>query len=670
MNWQMTVGSVRQLFARPEDLAGRTQSVGEARSEVLLDPVAVLAPCADLFAYFMAVGLGASAERGQIFGFAIAAVLTLGSLLRARLHGALSWTIGRLLVLIAMMVLAFFLRSGLFGLLVNNCGLPAQAAIGFAVIATAAAMRSGLVYCAEGASLRLGSGKDWRKGALGLLLCAWLLRLIYCGQIELLPTEPYYWNYSRHLDFGYLDHPPMVALLIRAGTAVFGATEFGVRFGALCANLVAGFFMYRLTRNLFGEPSAWVAVVLMQTLPFFFLSGIVMTPDAPLTAAWAASLYFLERALIAERARAWWGAGLCLGLGMLSKYTIGLLGASICLFMLLDVRSRFWWRRAEPYGAALLALAIFSPVIMWNAQHEWTSFAFQGSRRLAEKHHFALHTLIVSAFVLLTPTGVAAATVLLRRRAPSCSTDDSTGQRRAWHFLRITLGAPLAVFAVFSLYHEIVMSWLGPTWIAAVPAIACCIVHAGDPGARGLTARLRGAWLPTVLCILIFEGLRFYYFTVGVPGLGYGQHPEDVPVGWRELGKRIHAVAENAASAPLIVGMDHYFLASELAFYAPDPDKAVSETTSAHLFGHVGLMYERWFPQAAQRGRSLLLVAWQAAELEAPEVRAAVEGLAPVQAGELRRNGHFIRRYYYRFAYGYRGLPPVQPNGDDRKANR
>jgi dolichol-phosphate mannosyltransferase len=605
--WQRTVRKLRRLFARSEDLAERTESAGEgeARGMVRVDPVAVLAPCVDVVAYFTAAGFGISAEGGQTLGFAVAATLTLGSLLRARLRRALNWTIGRLLVVIVVILLAFLLRTGLFRLLIDVFGWPAQVAIGIVVIATAAVMRSGLAYCAEGASLRLGSGKDWQKGALALMVIAWLLRLIYCGQIELLPTEAYYWNYSRHLDIGYLDHPPMVAWLIRAGTAVFGKTEFGVRIGALGAGLIATIYMYRLTRNLFGESSAWVAAVLMQTLPFFFLTNMVMNPDAPLTAAWAASLYYLERALIAERGRAWGWAGLCLGLGMLSKYTIGLLGVSIGLFMVLDRRARIWWRRPEPYGSALLALAIFSPVVIWNAQHEWASFVFQGSRRLAEEHHFALQMFIESAIVLLTPTGAAAATILLYRRAPSCSTDQSIGRQRAWRFLQISVGAPLAVFAAFSLFHKIVLDWVGPAWTAAVPAIAYGIVHVGDPWARGLIARLRAVWVPTLLVILLFEGLRFYYFTVGIPGLGYGQHAENVPVGWRELGGRIHTIAEQAASAPLVVGMDQYFLAGELAFYAPDSGKAVNETTSAHLFGHVGLMYERWFPPAAERGRVL-----------------------------------------------------------------
>lgn len=663
MNWRMKTFGLYRLFARPEDLSG---SFGDAPSAARVDALAVFAPCLDLIAYFAAVGFGASAEGGQIAGFSLAASMNLAALLRAHLYRALRWTLGRHLVLIAVMLLAFFLRSGVFGLLTNVCNWPAQSAIGIAVIATAAVMRSGLVYCAEGASLRLGGGKDWRTGALGLMLCAWLLRLIFSGQIELWPTEAYYWNYSRHLDFGYLDHPPMVALLIRVGTAAFGNTEFGVRIGALCASFVTSFFVYRLTLNIFGEPSAWVALLFTQALPFFFLSGMLMTPDAPLTAAWAASLYYLERALIAKHARAWWGAGLCLGLGMLSKYTIGLLGATVCLFMLLDVRSRIWWRRPEPYGAALLAFTIFSPVIMWNAKHEWASFAFQSSRRLAEKHQFALHTLIFSAIVLLTPTGVAAATALLRRRAPLCANDDAKDRQRVWRFLQISLGVPLAVFTVFSLFHEIVLDWPGPAWIAAVPVMAFGVVQIGEPGARGLIASVRAAWLPTLLAVLLFNGLRFHYFTVGLPGFGYGREPESIPVGWRELGRQIHDIAENAASDPLIVGMDRYFLASELAFYAADPTKAVSETTSAHLFGQVGLMYERWFPRSAERGRTLLLVAWHAADLDAPEVRADVEALAPVHAGELRRNGNFIRNYYYRFAYGYRGnrkFSSEQPDG-------
>ena len=655
---RMMIRTIRRFLARPEDLAQRSDVTEDATLKSGVDPLAVLAPFADLISFLTAVWFGTSADRAQMLGFAFAAVICLGSLMRARLRRALNWSIGRYAVVMVVILLAFFLRNGLFGLLTNVFGLPVQAAVGFAVLATAALMRAGLVYCAGGSSLRLGDGKNWKSGALFLMLLAFLLRLIYCSQIDLLPTEAYYWNYSRHLDFGYLDHPPMVALLIRAGTAAFGNTEFGVRIGALCSNLIATLFMFRFARNLFGEASAWVAVVLMQTLPFFFLSGMVMNPDAPLTAAWAASLYYIERALIAQRDRPWWGVGLCLGLGLFSKYTIVLLGASAALFMVLDSRSRMWWRRPQPYGAALLAAAIFFPTILWNAEHDWASFAFQSSRRLAEQHTFGLPLLLASPFLLLSPTGAIAAIIFLRRRPPSHVVEESTDRQRAWHFQQISLGVPLAVFTVFSLFHEIVVDWLGPAWIAALPFMAYCIVHARDIWAKGLFARLRGAWLPTLLALLIFDCLRFQYFAAGIPGLGYGDHPEDVPVGWRELGTQVHSIAQHAASRPLIVGMDRYFLAGELAFYAPDPNAAVSDVTAAHLFGHVGLMYERWTSPTAERGRTLLLISWDADDLDSPEVRAGVEELGSLQEGDLRRNGRFVRSYYYRFAFGYLGFPP------------
>ena len=72
-----------------------------------------------------------------------------------------------------------------------------------------------------------------------------------------------------------------------------------------------------------------------------------------------------------------------------------------------------WWRRKEPYLAALLALALFSPVLVWNAQHGWASFVFQTSRRVAEAPQFALHKLIGSMVVLLTPTGLLAVAGIL-----------------------------------------------------------------------------------------------------------------------------------------------------------------------------------------------------------------------------------------------------------------
>jgi dolichol-phosphate mannosyltransferase len=489
------------------------------------------------------------------------------------------------------------------------------------------------------------SDSRWREFAIALILGSILVRLLCVGYVELLPEEAYYWNYSRHLDIGYLDHPPMVAWLIRLGTAVFGESEFGVRAGALLCGALASVFIYKLTRNLFGAPSALTALLFMQLLPFFFCGGFLMTPDAPLTAAWSATLYFLERALIAGRIRAWWGAGIALGLGLLSKYTIAMLVPAALIFMVLDAQARHWLRHWIPYAAGILALALFTPVILWNARHEWISFAFQTSRRLAEPPRFSLHKLLLSALVLLTPPGFLTVVSALRgKKAPAAV--EPEGQR-ALRFLLLSVLLPFTVYLLFSLQHEVKLDWTGTVWIAAVPALACA--------AHG---RVRTAWATTLVLLLLLYGVGLDYLVLGLPGVGYSEHMEVSPVGWRDLGRQVATLADDvrrkSGSDPLVVGMDRYATASELAFYARNRDLAVAETSASHLFGGSGLMYEQWFPPRKLIGRTLLLVALKPQDVVDPVIAPHGTRSEPPAAGVLLRNGRVIHRFYYRVVFGYR----------------
>lgn len=447
----------------------------------------------------------------------------------------------------------------------------------------------------------------------------------------------------------------MVAWLIRTTTAVFGQTEFGVRAGALCCGVITSIFVYRLTRNLFGASTALAALLLTQALPFFFLSGLLMTPDAPLVAAWAASLYFLERALIGNQSRAWWLAGISLGSGMISKYSIALLGPVAAAFMVWDPQSRRWWGRPEPYVAALLALAIFSPVIIWNAQHEWASFAFQTSRRLAESPQFALHKLIGSILVLITPTGVLAViAALLQQQARKESTPVAARRRRLF---TLAIVFPLCVFAFFSLRHEVKLDWTGAPWTAALPAMALVMMD-GDAKLGRMAQWIRAAWKPTIIVLMLIYGAGLQYLVFGLPGVGYDKHIEVIPVGWRDLSTHIIATAnayrQETGSDPLIVGMDRYAIASELAFYGGARTPTGLATANSHLFGGMSLMYGQWMPPKSQDGRNLLLVAWSPGELEDKFIRARVQRLGPIEEDVLQRQGIIIRRYYHRLAFNYR----------------
>jgi dolichol-phosphate mannosyltransferase len=624
---------------------------GVADNLTRLDIRALIAPVADLLVFVAATGSGMRLGPAHIASFGIAAVLNYfvkvrGSVVVAGRTADLR-LYGHLLVV---SLLALFLRGGVLGLLANVWGWPAQVAILFAVAATVGVTLPGYALALGSSTWTIGSGTRWRTLAVGLVGAAFLLRLVFMGQMELIPEESYYWNYGQHLDIGYLDHPPMVAWLIRLGTAVFGDTEFGVRSGALGCAAVAAFFAYRLTRNLFGEPSALIALVLMQVLPFFFLAGLLMTPDVPLTAAWAAALYFLERALLAGQGRAWLFAGVCIGLGLISKYTIGMLIPAAGLFVLLDKPSRRWLLRWEPYAALLLCLAIFSPVIIWNAQHEWASFAFQTARRLAERPRFAFHKLILSMLVLLTPTGFL--TLLVSRFSRRSEADSM----RPWLFIRVFALVPLAVFVVFSLRHDVKIDWTGTLWLAAVPALAAAILLFGQRGTAGVRAWAHSAWGPTAITLLLVYGAGLHYLALGLPGVGYSQHLELVPVGWRDLGRQINMLADDirksSGAEPVIVGMDRYELASQLTFYAPDRARSVRETSSRNLFGEEGLMYDRWASSLVTSGRTLLLVAWDRHDISDELTAPYVESLEPLREGVLTRDGTVIRNYCYRLAHG------------------
>jgi dolichol-phosphate mannosyltransferase len=599
----------------------------------------LLAPLVDILAFCALISAGTTLRAGNTYAFLSGYVLSLA--LRWDGLRALDQPRSQVRLLTRCAIagaMALFLRAGVLALLVQRWGWTPQTAICFAAAA-------GLAV----------TGPRWRNMAVGFIAYAFALRLVYAGSIEMMPEETYYWNYSQHLDFGYLDHPPMVAWLIRIGTAIFGQTEFGVRAGALCCGAVTSIFIYKLARNLYGQAAALGALLLAQALPFFFLSGLLMTPDALLTAAWAATLYFLERALLGTRSRAWWFLGLSLGLGLISKYSIALLGPAAIAFMIWDAPSRRWWRRPEPYVAGLIALLIFLPVLIWNARHDWVSFAFQTSRRLAETPQFALHKLIGSVIVLITPIGVlAAADVLLSRHSPRL---EDIRQRR---LLGLGLLIPLSVFTAFSLRHEVKLDWTGPSWAAMLPAMAFAITSR-ETMASSLARWLRAAWMPTIIVLVIIYSAGLQYLVLGLPGVGYDKHIEAIPIGWRSLSAHIvdaaNAHRRETGSEVLIVGMDRYAIASELAFYGGGRNPSALDTANSFLFGGMGLMYGQWMPLKAQEGRDLLLVAWTAGELEDPAISARVERMGPIEEDTLARDGIVIRLYYHRLAFNYRVRP-------------
>jgi dolichol-phosphate mannosyltransferase len=490
----------------------------------------------------------------------------------------------------------------------------------------------------------------WRVLAIFLISFTVLLRLSFMGIVDLLPEEAYYWAYAQNLDFSYLDHPPMVAWLIQLGTALLGNTELAVRIPSCVCSLVAVAYLFGLAYNLYGKTAAYVSAMLLAVLPIYFSVGFVMTPDAPLYAAWAATLFYFERAFLGGRSKSWIGVGICLGLGMLSKYTIALLGPAAIAFTFFDSSSRRWYLRPEPYLAGFIAALIFLPVVYWNMHHDWASFAFQGPNRWSGKHEFALHLLLGTALAQLTPLGFVGLLAALGTRWNPVPPD----RRRC--FVTVFVLVPLFVFILYSLQNSPKLNWTGPVWLAALPLLAHHIVLGGYGLSRNVSVFSSRIWKPALLSLPLLYGGFLCCLHFGIGWLTPNNRMS-LPIAWAEMARLVEEIEtpldEQSKGNMVVVGMDKYSISSELAFYDLDGD-GMGEMSGQHLFGENSLMWAFWKPISAAQGKLILMVAFRQEDLQSPVLARYFDRIDPVLQQRIVKNGRTVGQFFCRVGYGYR----------------
>jgi len=222
--------------------------------------------------------------------------------------------------------------------------------------------------------------------ALAILIGFTVARLLFAFTIGLGIDESYTIAISRRLSLSYFDHPPLHLWIVHLAVLALGESVV-VRIVFVLLFFATGWIYYRFVSRLFGPRSALVALFALNVTPFFFASaGGWVVPDGPLlfglvVAAWAATRLFFSKPV--EEASAWrfWPiVGLGLGLAGLSKYSAILTAAGLVTFMLFSPEQRHWFKHPAPYLSAILACAMITPVVLWNAQHNWASFEFQGDR--------------------------------------------------------------------------------------------------------------------------------------------------------------------------------------------------------------------------------------------------------------------------------------------------
>ena len=240
--------------------------------------------------------------------------------------------------------------------------------------------------------LRRNQGFQPLTVAIIVIAAMTALRIVYASLIDLRTDEAYYWTWSREYVLSFLDHPPMIAWFIRFGTAIFGDTNLGVRFAGIVAMLVTQLLLADIARRVTRDVRAIVLALLMPEAALYY--GLLMAkvaPDVALIPFAVAMVWALVRLAESGDQRWWLATGLFGGLSLLSKFTVVMMLPAVAAFVLVpDWR----WRQLRslyPWLAALMAMIVFSPVLIWNVQHDWASFRFQAVRATSA-HEFALRT--------------------------------------------------------------------------------------------------------------------------------------------------------------------------------------------------------------------------------------------------------------------------------------
>jgi hypothetical protein len=316
-----------------------------------------------------------------------------------------------------------------------------------------------------------------------------LIRLAFAATTGLGVDESYMVTAGRVLSLGYFDHPPASWWLSRGAAHLFGTeAPWAVRLPFILLFALSQVLLWRIACLVADRRAGyWAAAALNLSPVFGVTTGTWVLPDGPLNAAILGAALCLLHALQADgrQALGWWATtGLCAGFALFSKYSAALSIAGAFLYLLTSRPHRHWLTRPQPYVAAVLALAVFSPVLIWNTTHGWASFVFQGDRAVGLRFRplMPLQTLAGEALFVLPWIWLPMIILFVR----------GFRHHAVWRErLLVWLAAPhVVVFALISTWsnQRILFHWAAPGYLMLFPLVG-----------EAIALRLDLAWVRRLL---------------------------------------------------------------------------------------------------------------------------------------------------------------------------
>ena len=334
-----------------------------------------------------------------------------------------------------------------------------------------------------------------------------VMRLFAAAAIGFGNGEAYYLATARHLALSYFDQPPLFLWIVWATMKLTGSEwVFVLRVPFVLMFIATTWLMYRLGAVLFNERAGAFGAFLLNLSPVFTISvGGWMQPDGPLMLTLLAGALCLARLAFDPSPRTrtllWLAAGFWLGLALLAKYHTVLVVLGIVAFALISRAHRRWFAEPGPYLGALIALALFSPVLIWNWQNGGVSFGFQGGRIVESegiRPDWLLRSLLGQAAWIgpwiWVPMIQSYALGLMR------------GPRdiKSW-FLCCAATLPIFVFTIAALWAPLGwhFHWQAPGYLLLFPLLGSLILEQLNRGDRGTRIFLFASAVGIVAIVLV-----------------------------------------------------------------------------------------------------------------------------------------------------------------------
>src|SRR3569623_864695 len=378
--------------------------------------------------------------------------------------------------------------------------------------------------------------------------------------------------------------------------------------------------------------AAWWAVIITLLTPVYFTLGLVMTTDIWLFLCWTVGLWAAYRALIFERPRAWYALGAAVGVGALTKLSIGLLPAAVGIAVLLHPRWRSHLKSPHVWGGLALMALIMSPVLAWNATHDWVMLRHEGGHvGHADWSVLRAFNFVAEQIMALSPLVALVALAVLWRipREP--------GQRLLWG---LSLGW-IAFFVFKALTAKVQVNWPAASYIGLI------ILFAGR-------AQALAPWQRRMVFGgfgLAFALMLAAYFPYAL-GLTNKHDPFKDTKAWRA------PIAALGAEAPPVqfILTSNYKVAAEVAYYWPERQPVYVAGERERRFNQ----HDLWPSIDRAAGRDGLWVS--TGPDEPPELERAFARCTPLRViPAITPDGLTLRRFYARYCRDYRVVTWPRP---------